>query len=264
MRRLLLSVDVLRMVAGFKHKIEALAFAVLIKQHRINSLISNATQRKLKKEFGIGAERLRRIVSNGLSLGFLRKEGDNLIANRLHDNRGLVLTLMERFFDDALLKSKKGILTLNGVIRIVEAAILYNQVSIQVSCEDTHCSANSESLPLGKVKKARKKEASMLHSGEYDNRYRGLRNVRIQQLIGRKKSSAINAVKHAIGLGMLNKRWNIRFFNSDKDQCEYMSRQDLNKEDMRMIVCLKKNYIGVRFANVYSKKTELMKLANNR
>lgn len=147
---------------------------------------------------------------------------------------------------------------------MIEVAILYNHVSIQVGCEDTHCSASSDSLPLKAVRSARKKEVSMLHLGKYDKRYRGLRNVRIQELIDKKKSSVIRTVKQAISLGMLTKKWNIKFFNSDKEQCEYLASQDLSQEDVRIIVYLKKCYVGIRFANVYSKKTELMKLVNNR
>ena len=54
MRDLYISIGILRSIEGDKYLIEAVAFAVLIKQHRINSLITNATHRKLKTVFGRG------------------------------------------------------------------------------------------------------------------------------------------------------------------------------------------------------------------
>ena len=264
MRKLLVSVNILRWVVGSKDRIDALAFAILIKQAHVNSLITNATQRKLKALFGVGTEKLRKLVADGLSSGFLRREGDNLIANRLHEKAGLVYCMEKWLFNDAVSKSKRRKLTLCGVRKMIETAILYNHVSMQKSCEDTHCVASSESKPLNAIKRAKKREKCMLRGESYDERFRGLSNCRIQQLIGRAKSTAVKVVKNAVQLNLLRKKWRVDYIFANGDACTYYAQNLFNEEDLHIIVDLKRRSVYTRLSNTYSVKTDLMKLVNNR
>lgn len=263
MRTLLISTYTLRLVVGNKEGIDALAFAVLIKQSRVNSLITHATQRKLKSVFGIGADKLKRLITDGIKLGFLRKENDSLIANRLHGDKGLCYTMRGEQFDDAVRSSKRGKLTLVGVRRMICTAILYNQVSMQQSCEDTQKKA-SGSASLVEVKRARKRERSMLSGKSYDERFRGLSNKRIQKLIGRKKSTAVKVVRNAVGSGLLNKKWRVEYFLVSGDSFTHYANSLHEREDLHIIVDFRRRSMYTRFSNVYSIKTDLMKLANNR
>lgn len=259
-----MSINILRWVVGNKDRIDALAFSILIKQAHVNSLITRATQRKLKALFGMGTEKLRKLVADGLSSGFLRKEGDNLIANRLHENNGLVYCMEEWLFNDAISRSKRRKLTLCGVRKMIETAILYNQVSMQKSCEDTHYSASSKSNPLSAIKRAAKREKSMLRGKSYNERFRGLSNYSIQKLIGRAKSTAIKVVKNAVQLNLLRKNWKVDYFIVNGDACTYYAQSLFDQEDIRIIVDLRRRSVYARFSNIYSIKTDLMKLVNNR
>lgn len=260
MKKLLISTRILRFVVGSKEKIDALAFAILVKQHRVSSLITHATQRKLKSVFGIGADKLKRLIADGIMFGFLRREGDSLIANRLHGDVGLCYTMTKEMFDRS---TRKGKLTIVGVRRMICTAILYNQVSMQQSCEDTHKKA-SGSDSLIEAKRAMKRERSMLSGKSYEEGFRGLSNKRIQKLIGRKKSSAVRVVKDAVGSDLLNKRWRVEYFLVSGDSFTHHANSLREREDIHVIVDFRRRSMFARFSNEYSIKTDLMKLANNR
>lgn len=257
MRDLYIKVGTLRSIEGDKFLIEAVAFAVLIKQHRISSLIMEATHRKLKTEFGIGTERLQRVLANGLSSGFLRKEGGNLIANKLHGDTNLAYCMKAEYFEDAIMSSKHNRLTLNGVIRIIETAILYNHVNMIQDCKDTHSIAHSNDLKA--VKRARKRESRMLSSGSYNEGYKGLSNGTITKLIGKKVGTAIKVAKKAIQLNLVSKQWRFDFFDVDGKHVTAYAREYFEFEDMGYIVSLAHRAVYKRLSNEYVIKSENMK-----
>ena len=255
MRDLYISIGILRSIEGDKHLIEAVAFAVLIKQHRINSLITNATHRKLKTEFGIGTKRLQRVLADGLSSGFLRKEGEDLIANKLHEKTNLTYCMKAEYFEDAVISNKHNRLTLNGVIRIIETAILYNHVKMIQDCKDTHGIATSNDLKA--VKQARKRESRMLSGGSYNEGYKGLSNGTIVKLIGKKVGTAIKVVKKAIHLNLVTKHWRFDFFDIDGGHVTAYAKNYF--EDMGYIVSLAHRAVYKRLSNEYAIKSENMK-----
>lgn len=260
MRRLLISVHILRYIVGNKDRIDALAFAILIKQHRVNSLITHATQRKLKSLFGIGADKLRKVIADGLNSGFLRREGDSLVANRLHTNHCLCYQMTKGLFDDAISRSRKNKLTLIGVRRLIETAIIYNTVSMQESCEDTHSFA-SNSHDLKAIKRARKRENSMLSGTSYDQKRRLLSYARIQALIGRGKSLAIKDAKIAVWLNLLVKTWKVEHHYVNGKVSTYKTGN--LRDDAHIIVSMRCNSVWTQFSNIYHIKTDLMKMSNN-
>ncbi len=255
MRDLYIKVGTLRSIEGDKFLIEAVAFAVLIKQHRISSLITEATHRKLKTEFGIGTERLQRVLANGLSSGFLRKEDGNLIANKLHGDTNLAYCMKAEYFADAVNSNWRKRLTLNAVVRIIETAILYNHVKMIQDCKDTHGIANSNDLKA--VKQARKRESSMLSGGSYNEGYKGLSNGTIVKLIGKKVGTAIKVAKKAIHLNLVTKHWRFDFFDIDGGHVTAYAKNYF--EDMGYIVSLAHRAVYKRLSNEYAIKSENMK-----
>ena len=204
MRKLWIGTNLIRFVAGHCDRIDALAFAIMIKKERNNSLIMNASQRNLKKIFHMGADTLKRVIDTGLKYGFLRKEGNNLIANKICENKKLGYLVRRTLFLEAKYKNNCGHLTLSSVRSIIEEAIIVNQVSMQQSCADTHVRATA-GRTIGSIRYARKRESRMLNDKYCDN-YTGLSNRRIQQLIGRKHGKAVKVVKNAISHKLISKR----------------------------------------------------------
>ena len=260
MRKLWIGTNVLRFVSGNVARIEALAFAILIKQHRINSEITDASLRRLKEEFGCGYNTLRRAVANGLDSGFLRKEGNSLIANRLHDNLHLSYCLKARFFVDAVNNCRKHKLSLQSVIKIIEVAITVNQVCMIQDCADTHERATS-GQSVRAIRNARKRESRMLRGTSYNEDFVGLSNLQIQKLIGKKAHTAIRVVKQAILQGLIEKRWRMKFINTNGDPCNFVTANYV--DDAKIIVSLRHRSVFERTSNVYSTKSCLVMRTNN-
>lgn len=247
MRKLWIGTNVIRFVAGHRDRIDALAFAIMVKQERRNSLILNASQRNLKRIFHIGADTLRRVVEDGLKWGFLRKEGNNLIANKICENKKLGYLVKRVLFLEAKYKKNRNHLTLSSVRSIVEEAILVNQVSMQQSCADTHIRATS-GITVGSIRNARKRESRMLND-EYCDDYTGLSNWRIQQLIGRKHGKAVKVVKTAIRHKLISKRVREKEFNIPGETYGPVMRAMM--QGTNVIVWVQMRSARIRLSNEY-------------
>lgn len=205
MKKLRVSTETLRFVTGHQDRIDALAFALFIKEKRQNSLITNVTNAKLMKTFGMGMNTLKRVIDDGLKFGFLRYEGKNLIANKLHDNKSLTILLKRDFFVEQAKRNSKYKLTFCGIRSIVEESVVVNHVKIVCDCRDTHNRATS-GCTTSSIRCAKKRESRMLRGVSYNDNYIGISNNRIQQIIGRKCNRAVNIVKQAIKHGLISKQ----------------------------------------------------------
>lgn len=205
MRKLRVGVDWLRFVAGHQDRIDALSFALFIKEIRINSVITNATQTKLKKVFGMSSDTLKRVIATGLRFGFLKWEGKSLISNSLHDNKTESILLKRFLFIEQASMSKRHKLTLCGVRAIVEEALFVNHVKMLDDCVDTHVRAISGNT-TNAVRRAKKRESRMLRTSSFKEGCTGLSNKRIQKLIDRKANRAVEVSKRAVRHGLVSKK----------------------------------------------------------
>ena len=245
MRKLRVSTSILREVAGNKDAIDALAFAMLIKQAYVSSVVVNATISNLKQKFGMGSDKLRKVLSSCIKFGFIRREGKDIIANRLHGNKSLTYIFKARRFYEA--KKGKGRLSVIGVRSMIEEAIIVNHVKIQNECADTHYRA-SHPLNADTLRSARRREKRMLRK-PYEGRFSGLSNSRIQELIGRKHGKASKTIKNAIAHRLLKKQFRVEGIDMKGDPCNYVTRSML--EGTSIIVWARTRCAFVRYSNEY-------------
>ena len=238
----------LRYVAGHCDRIDALAFAIMVKQYRINSVVLNASLRVLKKIFHMGADTLKRVIADGLKHGFLRMVGKNLIANKICQSKRLGFLICRRYYIEAKHKNVDNHLMLSNVRTIIEEAIIVNQVSMQGSCADTHNRATDGSTTR-MIRSAKKRESRMLRQS-YREDYRGLSNTRIQQLIGRKHGKAVKVVKSAINHRLLSKRVRQSEFNVPGETYGPVMRAMM--QGTNVIVWVEKRCARIRLSNEYS------------
>lgn len=258
MRKLLVGTDMLRFVAGNRDRIDALAFAIMIKQERINSTITGTSQRNLKKIFHMGSDTLRRVIENGMKYGFLRREGNRIIANKICRNKKLGYNIKRSFFVEA--KHRNGShLTLSNVRTIVEEAIIVNQISMQQSCADTHDRA-TDGHTRKSVRDARKRESRMLKQ-PYCDGYTGLSNLRIQQLIGRKHGKAVKVVKQAIIHKLVSKRIRMTEFNVPGETYSPVMRAMM--QGTNIIVWVENRCARIRLSNEYRYINNNIKIVNH-
>lgn len=259
MRKLRVSTEIIRYVAGHKERIDALAFALLIKQAYVDSIVRDATQRKLKDLFGMGSDKLKKVINDGIEFGFLRWNGKKLIANKLHGEKALSIILKGDWFVEAKNKNKKNKLTLIGVRSIIEMAIFVNQVNMQSNCADTHNRATSGQT-VKQVRNAKQGESRMLH-GQFNENFTGLSNIRVQQLIGRKKKKALSTIKAAISHGLVSKQVREKFFGVVDESYDSLARKVLR--EMNVFVSVQLGYAVLRFSNEYSYLSDIISYANH-
>lgn len=260
MRKLRVSVEVLQFVAGHQDRIDALAFALFIKETRINSLITNATLAKLKKVFGMGSDTLRRVISNGVRWGFLRWEDKNLIANKLHNNKRFSLLLKRFLFVEQAQNSKRNRLTLCCLRSIVEEALFVNHVKKLDDCADTHVRAISGNTTAA-IRCAKKRESRMLRSKSFNDSYVGISNNRIQQLIARKCNRAVNIVKQAISHGLVSKR--VREIPFYKEGETYGAVMRAAMQGTNIIVWVQARSARIRLSNEYHYQGQIIEKSHH-
>ena len=237
------------MVDNHNDRIDALAFAILIKQKRINSLITNPTERKLKKLFGMGADKLSQVIRVGLECGFLRYDGGSLVACKLHTNDFLSAIAKRDWFEEAKENNKLKRLTIAGIRNIIEALLVVNQVKMQNDCIDTHNRATSP-RNTAELRSARRRESRMLKR-DFCDKFTGLSNIRIQQIIARKRGKAIKAVKFAISKGLLSKKVREVTLNVEARDFSSLVRKVLEELYPNVVVSLRNRTACLRFSNVY-------------
>ncbi len=248
MRKLWIGTHVLRFVAGHRNRIDALAFAILVKQERRNSLITNATRRKLKELFHMGSDKLKQVIEDGVKCSFLRWEGNNLIANKVCLQKGLGYMISRKLFLEAKFRNKNGLLTLSAVRTIIEEAIIVNQINMQNNCSDTHVRA-TEAKSVKTVRAAKKRESRMLN-GKYCEDYVGLSNARIQALIGRSHGKASKAVKNAISHNLISKKVRIYETSIPGDSCTPVLRAAMRGTNI--VIWVEMRCARLYLSNVYS------------
>lgn len=131
--KIYLSVQESEYVLNDKERLEAFAFAVLIKLNFNSSAVRSSKIRYCKELFHIGTTRMTRIIRNGISFGYLRREGNIIIANSIKSKKFNVK--LERKF--TYCKTNRIFQNLSSIMDAIRKSVLLNHISKQTSCSDT-------------------------------------------------------------------------------------------------------------------------------
>lgn len=154
---------------------ESLAFAMMVKLTFVNSRIKDATVKRCKEIFGIGSARMCRIIKNGIQYGYIRREGNTIIANSLKSEKSYHFhndfealtasrTKNKSQNEDKDKSDKKDEVQckykLKDVIALIHEAVLLNHISKQSECSDT-INTLQDPKTLKQFKKAKKWQGRM-------------------------------------------------------------------------------------------------------
>lgn len=189
--------------------LEALAFAILVKQTFVSSSINDISFRHIKKTLHVGTNTARRCIANGIKLGFLRRgnNGRRLIANKLHE-KGWSATVSRAMFGKATRTSKqtgRRILTISRLKDIIREVVLLNHIRKQNDCTDTHNIRQGKAKSSRDIRRARRRESRMLKT-EFREQYIGLSNLRIMKILGAKRGKALSVIKTLIDEKLITRR----------------------------------------------------------
>ena len=118
-----LSVDLAKEALGSKEREEALAFAISIKFRFVSSALKgkHTTKKHIKTLFKIGDKKLTRILDNAVGFGYIRFEGDRIIANKLYSDLDLTYTI---HVDRKILLNKDAVKLLRHAVAVNHVGIL--------------------------------------------------------------------------------------------------------------------------------------------
>ena len=247
MRRIYLSIDLAREVVTHKEQLEALAFAILIKQKFVSSVIEDATVRRCKSLFGMGTTKISRLIKNGLQYGFLERQGNDIIALKVR-TKGMNNKL---YFTSRKYK-------LSEIIDLIRKTVILNTIRKQNYTVDTIKKANNPTTlaeaKSKKLKEWRKRGLVPVSSG--------LSNSGVMQLTSTKRYRAKRLLKQ-----LRNEKqvlMTIQYAETDCDVSRYSPgvakfyRE--NKEEGRYgYVTLFENKICYRLANAYTYISDTIK-----
>jgi hypothetical protein len=124
-------------ISAGSHEFECFAFAVLVKLTYGSSCIHNATVRRCKALFGIGSTKMSRILRHGVENGYLRREGNNIIANPLEvEKKGIMALYNMPLRNVGKIKNHKCQYTLRDVQNRLRQIVLINLVRLNRSIQD--------------------------------------------------------------------------------------------------------------------------------
>lgn len=206
----------------------------------------------------MGADKLRKVIKDGLNLGFLRFEGKNLIANKIHGRHTQAFILKRDWFVTSK-KNKGGKIKFRSIRAMIETAIIVNHVNIQQSCADTHYRATS-GRSVQQIRSAKKRESRMLRK-DFDPRFTGLSYFRIQQLIDRKKNKAVNTIKCAVSHDLLTKQIRERNLNIARQSFNALIRDIFMERNETVIT--RNDSVVLRLSNEYRYIGNVIKLSNH-
>lgn len=162
-----------------KDSLDALAFCVMVKQMFVSSTVKNATYRRLKLLFGIGNDKLKRLICKATSMGLLSFSAERTMSVGRLKSKGLNYRVC---FEHLSKDDAAGIRTLKSVteiVRMLRGEYLTNHLRKQQRNVDAKHSCSDPST-LREYKRSR--HYCMSH--EITGAYGWLSNQRICRLLG--------------------------------------------------------------------------------
>lgn len=185
-----------------KERLEALAFAICVKRTFVSSTVKNATTRRCKDIFGVGSTRMCRILKNGVKYGYLRRDGDSLVALPVRGEKEFNIRIESELLTFSRTRRAECQYKLKDIADTIRKAALLYHISKQTSCVDTTKKARGV-YGYKPMRNALRKIKSMRCSGEA---YEGLSNRRVMNIVGTGLNKARNLVRNLVADKLVDKK----------------------------------------------------------
>lgn len=183
-----------------KDSLDALAFCVMVKQMFVSSTVKNATYRRMKQLFGIGNDKLKRLVCTATSMGLISFSDDRTLTVGRLRNKGLNYRIG---FEHQTREEDTDIRTLKSIAEIVKmlrGEFLTNHLRKQQRNVDAKHSCSDPST-LREYKRSRHYCMSHDITAAYD----WLSNQRICRLLGVSLRTVRNVLSPLIQSGAVRR-----------------------------------------------------------
>lgn len=153
-RRIYLSVPLIAEATKDKSRLDALAFAVMIKETFVSSSIQSPTYSRLRSIFHMGNDKLRRLVTNGCKYGYLRFDNGFLVANKLSNEKEYKIKVDTAFYTASFTKKNECVFKHKDIKELILKSAILNHINKVNDCYDTSQKAQNPNN-VREYKKAR-------------------------------------------------------------------------------------------------------------
>lgn len=187
---------------------DGLLFAYMIKTTFVSGRVHNASISRICHVLGIGNRVACRGLKSALKHGYVRREGNDIIANRLYSRKDYVYPLQ---ID--IKRNKKCPFKFIQLRKIIRKVVIENHISKQNDFSYTiECSVNPHNIKQYKRAKRRIKRMSYGPIAENTDR---LSNRRVMEIANLKRSTAKSIVREMVESKTLTKNPNIEHTDID-------------------------------------------------
>lgn len=234
-----------------KYRLESLAFAMQLKGVFISGALHNRNQSDLKALFRMGNDKLTRLINNGLKFGYLRQEGDVLIATPIRDEKRHIKLKLSSF------NKVNSNLSIQKSLR---KAYIVNHIRIIENLSHTFIGAEGETTPdnMRNRKKFQKQLSS--YGVRVGSKVTGrLSYIRIAEILSISKRSAIQLINELVKEGVISKEYvfveqDCYFDHSIEGDALYLANFNDSKGHLVRFVCPITGELSlyIQYSNKYS------------
>jgi len=249
MRTIKLSISQAKLAVQSKSRLEALAFAIQIKGMYVSSCLMDCSSSdksikysKLKEQFHLGHDKIKRIIKNGIEYKYIRFENGKLIANKMYSEKELIIRLD--------FNSKESLYNNNQIKSLIQKTVIIDHINKISFINDTIYTVKNCKVSYKQRKTAMKKLYK--YAVNIPNELIGLSYDSISKIANVNKNKAIFYIKELVSKNVINKSVNL-IFTGIKAKSKDKSIQIEYKKNGNSGYLRKINYMYyIQSSNIYS------------
>ncbi len=240
----------MREAVADKVRLDALALCVMVKLTFADSMVKQASVRRLMKVFHISYGRCVNAVEEGLRRGYFVKDGNNLRANKVKIKKGNAIPL------DIPVNERKGDCPI-GIAKMCDqlrGAVVYNHIAKQNDLRDTIRLARDPKR--GELKQSKRAKARLRKKGVcVDDRSASevvrLSYAKVASILNVSKTKAKSTIKRLRNKGLIKRILQYEEIGLRLDEFSKELQKGYSKYGNRGFMVLCNGMVCLQLANAY-------------
>lgn len=260
MRKQYIYIGINECISAVEHKdrLEALAFALMVKLTFVDSIVKSTSIRKMTRIFRMGWTRLSRVLNNALQYGYVVKEGDIYFVPTLKQRGSFNKRLEYDFKTYSTNMDERSVYRINRLMKDIRKAVYKNHIKKQTTFCDTALSVNSpcDDTEYKRSRGRLKRMCGIVSvSNEMLKSSKRLSIRRSMKVMGTSRSMTKNLINEMIADGEIYRHFeNIPVSMDYKEfECNYVAHEAIyKKNEFEGHLHVFKSAVYIQVANHYS------------
>lgn len=214
-----------------KSSFDALCFAVCIKLNFQNSIVYHKSIRDMKAFFKVGQDKLQRMISNGIKLGYLESSNGMLFAKTLKEHKRINIALCMPYKTYSMSNSNTTEFTIKSIEKALKELIIIQHISKGEFVENTRqqlakANESDSNVSLKQYKRISKLASRMNLNKESKRACNCFSMTTLSNIANCSKSKARKLINKLVEKGSIKKKYVLIETNIPK---ESFNRNTFNK-----------------------------------